>query len=178
MPPYPPYHEPHPYATGPGSHPPVPPSDPALRSSWRGGPYGPENPYAWHSQRAYGCYRRGRGPRFLPLVAVGAVVFLATRHYHQQHHHQRAAGDPDREQTESAGFAGERCGPAWRRWRDERPAPEQPLPARGTNESNAGSLEDKLRAREQEWSERWEEAMRKQAQAQAAAERAGSTKWV
>ncbi|GAA5874579.1 hypothetical protein JCM3774_004652 [Rhodotorula dairenensis] len=94
---------------GGGSHYPPPPAS---------FPYQEDRRYRAYYDR---CYRRGRrGPRLFPILAFGAIVFFATRHYtrrQQQHERERYMSEVGIGPMSSA------SSPPWEQRREQRGRP-------------------------------------------------------
>lgn len=151
--------------------------------------------FSWHGRyptRSF--YPRGyrRGPRLLPLVLVGTVVFFATRSYYRHPPHsydgQRDWFPSDHEPACNCPLHPERHAyGVWASRHGLRRAESESGPQQGVKPESQGReavasedpkpsmtrLEARLKAREQEWSSRWDRAMQEQRERQGPPE-----KWV
>lgn len=105
------------------------------------------------------CYRRGRGPRLFPLLAVGAIVFFATKH----HYTRRREEDRERYLSSSSSSAGpwaqqwERRAPGPWHWHDRERA-RAAEPAKTTPGAPA-VVEEPQQTHDEMWAEQWAKAM-------------------
>ncbi|GAA5982101.1 hypothetical protein JCM10908_004742 [Rhodotorula pacifica] len=149
--------------------PPVnPPPPPAVPSgvAYAAGGHLPPPPHEYHMYRAYNrYYHRRRGPRVLPFLAVGAVVFFTARHFaHRDREQERerfmarfegGGVEPSSSTLASAWSerSERRCGP-WNRHDHHHHHPRRPA-----TETEQIQSEEKQQTHEEMWAEQWAKAM-------------------